>query len=414
MAIDFTLTPGQRELQLQCRDFAARHLAGVREATHSLPSPEARFAATRPVFAEMVRAGFLRRILPAPAGGDGGAMVDFAIMAEEFMAADVNVPLTMFACMLGLSPVLFGGSPAQLAQWLPPFLAREGTPLAAFGFSEPAGSANFASSAPGTGVATRVRAEGGELVIDGAKVWVSNAAGWDGQGPEVTTLVCRADDSVQPGGGVVVVIVPGGRPGFGVDGCIDSLGHRAHLMPRTRYDGVRVPRENLIAHPDGVALIEASFTATAAVVGAFAVGVMRAAFDAVLDFAKSERRGGAVPIIEHQAVGYALADAKMRIEAIRAMTLRACHALDAGEPGAAELSLQTKVLGGETAVEVITRLFQVMGISSYSHEHPLAGLLQDAMAFPLFDGGNLGVRRRQLHAMMAAPDYDPLRASGLS
>ena len=156
-----------------------------------------------------------------------------------------------------------------------------------------------------------------------------------------------------------------------------------------------------------------SFTATAAVVGAFAVGVMREAFDSVLAFARSEKRGGPVPIIDYQAVGYALADAKMKIEAIRAMTWRACFALDTGEPGAKELSLQTKVFSAETAVEVISKLMLVMGVSSYDHEHRVAALLQDACAFPLFNGGNLGVRRRQLHELMQAEGYDPLTAAGV-
>ena len=103
----------------------------------------------------------------------------------------------------------------------------------------------------------------------------------------------------------------------------------------------------------------------------------------------------------------------MKIEAIRAMTWRACFALDTEEPGAKELSLQTKVFGAETAVEVITKLMLVMGVSSYDHDHRIAALLQDASAFPLFDGGNLGVRRRQLHELMQAEGYDPLTAAGV-
>ncbi len=413
MAIDFSLSPEQRELQLQARKFARAHLTEVAAICRQQTDPLARFAATQPIYAEMVKAGYLRRIFPRAAGGDGNGMLEFAILAEEFMAVDVNVPLTMFACMLGLSPLLFGGTPEQVARWMPQFLDGTGTPLAAFGFSEPEGSANFASSAPGTGVATTVRREGDELVINGRKAWASNAAGWNNSGADVTTVVCRTEDSLSPDNSVAVVVVPGGTAGIVCEDPIDSLGHRAHLLPRVRYDEVRVPLDHLIGRPgDGVTLAEQSFTATAAVVGAFAVGVMREAFDTVLAFARREKRGGASPIIDYQAVGYALADAKMRIEAIRAMTWRACFALDADEPGAKELSLQTKVFGAETAVEVISRLMLVMGVSSYDHDHRIAALLQDASAFPLFDGGNLGVRRRQLHALMQAEDYNPLTTAG--
>lgn len=122
----------------------------------------------------------------------------------------------------------------------------------------------------------------------------------------------------------------------------------------------------------------------------------------------STRRGNAVPIIEHQAVGFALADAKAELEAARSLSWRACWAADAQLAGAAELALHSKVFCSEAAVRVITNLMRVVGIDSHDADLSLAGLLQDAIAFPLFDGGNAGVRRRQLHAILSAPDYSPL------
>ena len=214
MAIDFTLTQEQRELRREARDFAHTHLTAVAAICRQETDPHSRFAATQPIYAEMVKAGYLRRIFPKAVGGDGNGMVEFAILAEEFMAVDVNVPLTMFACMLGLSPLLYGGTSEQIARWMPQFLNGSGTPLAAFGFSEPAGSANFSSSAPGTGVATTVRRDGGNLVINGRKAWVSNAAGWDNRGADISTVVCRSDTSMSPDNAVAVVIVPGGTEGL--------------------------------------------------------------------------------------------------------------------------------------------------------------------------------------------------------
>jgi nitroalkane oxidase len=142
------------------------------------------------------------------------------------------------------------------------------------------------------------------------------------------------------------------------------------------------------------------------------VALMRAAFDFALHFARTERRGGVHPIIEHQAVGYALADAKTTIEAARYLSWRACHAVDTQSPAADELAIQAKIYGSETAVRVITDLMLVVGVDSYDHEAPLGRLLQDALALPIFDGGNIGVRRRQLHNMLKRPDYEPLLASG--
>jgi alkylation response protein AidB-like acyl-CoA dehydrogenase len=183
----------------------------------------------------------------------------------------------------------------------------------------------------------------------------------------------------------------------------------AHLQPEFRLDHVRAPARNVIGPVGcGKALVEACFTGTAPIVGVFAVGLMRAAFDAALAFARTERRRGAVPIIEHQAVGYALADAKTAIEAVRALSWRAAHAIDARTSGALELALHAKVFCSETAVRVITQLMQVVGIDSYDRDMPLGSLLADALVLPLFDGGNMGVRRRQLHELLKAADYDPL------
>jgi butyryl-CoA dehydrogenase len=138
---------------------------------------------------------------------------------------------------------------------------------------------------------------------------------------------------------------------------------------------------------------------------------MRAAFAHAWEFARAERRGGVVPIIEHQAVGYALADAKAGIEASRALSLRAVSAVDAGHPAAGELASHAKLFGSETAVRVITDLMRVVGVDSYDVLDPLPGLLQDALALPLFAGGNVGVRRRAVHALLQSPTYDPLAAS---
>ena len=193
----------------------------------------------------------------------------------------------------------------------------------------------------------------------------------------------------------------------------DSLGFKGHLTPRFRLENVKAPESATIGTIGGAReLVAGSFIATAALVGVFATAVMRAAFEFAHGFAAKETRGGRHPILGHQAVAFALADAKGKLEASRSLSWRACWAADANLPGAAELALHSKVFCSETAVSVIVDLMRVVGIDSYDHELPLAGWLQDAMAFPLFDGGNNGVRRRQLQEILSAPEYDPLSTVG--
>jgi butyryl-CoA dehydrogenase len=415
--IDFTLTPRQCELRLAARELAQRVLTQVGPATRALPTPEQRWTATRPIYQQVVAEGWLRRILPAEVGGEAQGMLDLALVAEEFTAVDSNVSLTLFAVTLGLTPLLAAGSPEQLGEHLSPFLKPEGAPLAAFAFSEPGGSANYDAPAPAEGMRTTAVADGAEWVLNGAKRWVSSAGGWDGAGPELLAVVCRTSDSAPPDLALSVILVPGPVAGLTVECSLDLLGHRAHQVPTVTLRDVRVPKRNILGTPGaGRAIVAGSFTPTAALVGVFALAKMRAAFEFALEFAKGERRGGAVPIIQHQAVGYALADAKGAMEAVRYLCWKACHALDAGSPAAAELALHAKVFGSETAVRVITDLMRVVGIESYSEQNPLAEILRDALVYPLFDGGNLGVRRRQLHALLAEDGYDPsasyLGASG--
>ena len=101
----------------------------------------------------------------------------------------------------------------------------------------------------------------------------------------------------------------------------------------------------------------------------------------------------------------------MAIEAVRYLSWRACHAVDTQSPAADELAIQAKIYGSETAVRVIVDLMRVVGTDSYDREAPLGRLLQDALALPILGGGNMGVRRRQLHNLLKRPDYDALLAS---
>ena len=408
MAIDFTLTPRQREIQLQSREFARDLVAGANSA-ELLPTPEERFLATKPIYEAAVAAGFLRKCIPIQAGGESAGMVELAILVEEFYSVNASVSLTMIGTLLGLFPILLGGSGEQRDRLLVSFLRKSGAPLAGFCATEPGGSANAASPPPGEGVRTTARLESERWIIRGRKSWISSASGWDRKGADVLCVVCRTDASAPPESAVSIIAVEGPAAGFVFERAIESVGHRAHLLPQFRFDDVFAPRANLVGQEGGgFALSAASFTGAAALVGIFGVALMRAAFDLVLHFARTERRGGLHPIIEHQAVGFALADAKTIIEATRCLSWRACHAVDEKSPAAGELAIQAKIYGSEMAVRVIADLMRVVGVDSYDRECHLGRLLQDALALPIFGGGNIGVRRRQLHAMLKRSDYDPL------
>jgi alkylation response protein AidB-like acyl-CoA dehydrogenase len=360
----------------------------------------------------VAEAGLLQCWIPKEYGGAGFANVDLAIAAEELMAVDVSVPTTMLGVGLGLQPLLLHGSHEQKSRLLPDFIEDPANRLAALAFSDVGGAANFDCPDPGAGMQTSARRDGDFWIINGQKQYTTNGSGWDGRGAHLYSVVCRTDMGLPPSDSLAVIMVPGSTPGIEIKGHHDMPGHRAVDSPIIHFTDVRVPAANILGQPgDGIALKYKTFSWTAGLIGAACVGVMRAAFDFAFEFTRTEKRAGSVPIIDHQNAGYMLVDMKSRIEACRYLTWKACHALDVSGGAAEELPTITKVFCSETCVQVVYDAMRLVGVDSYTSDTPLAGLMQDALCFPLYDGGNMGIRRRRLHALMRAKDYDPLAAA---
>lgn len=285
----------------------------------------------------------------------------------------------------------------------------DGNLLAAFAFTDVAGGANFDSEDPAAGIQTLARREGDDWVISGQKHYTTNGTGWEGKGAYLYSVVCRTDPNKGASDSLAVIMVSGNLPGVEVVGVYDKLGQRGVMTPRIHFNEVHVPADHLIGRPNqGVQIVTRAFSWTAGIIGAACVGVMRAAFEYALEFAKRERRLGSAPIIAHQNVGFMLADIKMRIEAARYLTWKACHYFDQTEGKGQELAIMAKVYCSELAVQVVYDAMRLVGVESYTKAPPLERLLRDALVFPLYDGGNMGVRRRQLHGIIAQDGYDSM------
>lgn len=407
MVVDFTLTPDQVAARAETRAFAREHLSRVEGLIAGLNTPEERLLATRPVYAELVGAGFLRGMIAARDGGTMTSLLDMVVTGEELSTGDVSVTCSLFSTGLGLYPIGIAGTDEQRAQFLTPFLASGGSPMASLAFSEAGGSANFDEE--GAGIRTTARRDGDSWVINGDKAFTTNGYGWHGEGPELFTVACRIED--EPGQPIALIVVP--RPASGVTfgASLDTIGHRACLSPRVSFRDVRVPLANILGKPgDGPAILDRTFAWSGVTVGAEALCIMDQALDAALEFAKTDRRNGAVPIIQHQNVGFMLTDIKMRLEACRYLVWKAAQSFDESGGTALELANIAKVFCSETSVQVVYDAMRLVGVESYATERPFGRLIQDALALPLYDGGNLGLRRRLLHSIMSKDDYDPRAA----
>ncbi|MFL6143239.1 MAG: acyl-CoA dehydrogenase family protein [Labedaea sp.] len=411
MTVSFVLSPEQEQLKAAARGFAQEQLRGLAAPVRAEPDPKARALLLRPVFENAVAAGFLRGLIPVPFGGAASNGVDAAIFLEEWAAEMPDFVISMGGPLIALAPVYQVGTPDQVERFVGPFLVDSGAPLAAMAFSEPEGSANFDAEGPGHGIRTTAVLDGEEWVINGRKAWASHLCGWDGDGPEIMTVVCRT-----PGGISLIVAERDHLAGkIEVEEYYDLPGLKGCLTTRVRLTDVRVPRGNLLGEEgQGVQLTRNAFLASGASIAIFAAAAMRQAFDIAYRFALAETRGGPVPIIEYQAVSDVLADAKGKLEAVRLLGWRALDAVISGHPSGLELALHAKIFGSETGVAVINDLMGIVGVTAYDQKFPIIRYLLDALSYPIIEGSNVGVRRRQLQALFRTPDYDPLSASGMA
>ncbi|OCL02796.1 acyl-CoA dehydrogenase NM domain-like protein [Glonium stellatum] len=425
--IDFTLTREQAQLRLGAHDFAKNILAAAPAIYSQYPSQKARFQSTRPIYRKAVEAGFIKGQIPAALGGSAGSLINAAILIEELYSVEPSASLTILGTGLGLTPLILGGNPEQHERLLKPFLSGDGEPLASLVHSEPDGTANWLEKgAPG--LQTTAKKEGEDWIINGEKLWTTNSGGWDCKGADLQCVVCRyspetdpQDPSVDPGTLILILMVtPEEIANNPSDAYLvldhpELLGHKAASGPHSRFTGFRVPGKNLLAVPgEGAAVVERTFGSSAAIVGAMAVGIMRAAFESGLNFAKSDTRGGTVPILARQSVADLLINIKMRVEAARALTWKALSCLENG-PGdwkaRLEIALEAKVWCSDQVVGCVIDAMKVVGMTSYSKEQPFSRLLEDAACLPLFDGGNVGIRRRQIERIFLGEDYQPWAAT---
>lgn len=414
MPIDFTLTDEQRNMRDTARRFARQELRPVVERADRLTDPWEAFLATKELYKQAYELGFAMAFVPREYGGAGASNVDFQIVAEEICTVDPGFACTILVNGLTLWPIIWYGSEEQKDTWLRKAVSDPNqTFLGGWVVSEPSGTANFDSRHPrpaGINVTAAYDKGNGEYVLNGRKMWNTNACGWDKQGADVSVVIARTDPKAGGDRGLSAIIVPRGTPGFQTTGILDTLGHRTTVQPELLFEDCRIPETNLLpgAAGNGDLCITKAFTWSGPVAGIAAVGVMRAAFEYVLEWSRTYTAAGVHPIIEHQNVGYMLANLKMKIEAARYLSWKAAHYLDAHDGEGQEGAAISKIFCGELAVDALTDAMKVMGINSYLRDYPIERHMRDALCFPIYDAGNMGMQRRRLHGILADPDYNPM------
>jgi len=414
MAIDFTLSTDQKQLQSNARNFAEGVLAPVVREADREPDPLKAFQMTKPAYVEAYKAGIAFCMIPKEYGGGGLSNVDLIIAAEEICAVDPGFACTVLVNGLGLLPVWYWGTEKQKSQVLGAATSDPTSEyIVGYGASEPpgtpGGTANFDTPLPApAGMGVTARLDGDAYVINGRKYWPCNVGGWDGQGANTSLYVVRTAPEKGGTEGLSAIMVDRGTPGVTFN-IIETFGHRLTPNSEIIFDNARVPVENIIegTKGNGDLLINRNFAWSGPVAGIAAVGVARAAYEAALSWAKTFTAGGPHPIIHHQYVGYVLGDVAAKIEACRYFCWKAAHYIDQHDYHGELIGAMNKTFCTELLFDAVYKCLQVVGVNSADRKHAFEKHLREAAILPIYDGGNFGMQRRRVHGIMADPSFDP-------
>ncbi len=368
MPLDFSLTEEQEELRKLARRFAREQVAPVaREYDEREEVPW-------PLVEKLHEIGLLNVGIPEENGGLGLGLVEEVIIGEELGWADMGFYTIPMASELGITPVLLAGSPEQKERFLRPLTQRPA--LAAFALSEPGNGSDAAA------LKTRAERVGEHYVLNGTKMWISNAAEAD------WTVVFATFDPELRHKGVVALVVERDREGVSFNKIHGKMGQRAAPTYEMVLEDVKVPVENRLGDEGaGFKIAMLTLDKTRIPVAAGSVGVARRALEEAAKYAK-EREAFGRPIIDFQAIQFKLADMMIGLETARMYTLYAAWLADRNDPRHIHASAIAKAYASEIAFDAANEAIQIHGGYGYVNDFPVEKLLRDVKLNQIYEGTN--------------------------
>lgn len=364
--MNFDLDREHELVQDTVRRFAVEKVAPVAEELDR----EKRFPYE--LVAELAELGLMGMTVPEEYEGGGTDTLAYAIAIEELTRVDSSVAITVAAHhSLGTLPILMFGSEEQKRSWLPDLAS--GRKLAAFGLTEP----NAGSDAGAT--RTTARLENGEWVVDGSKIFITNA------GTDITwgvTITARTGDDE-----ISNIVVPNGTPGYVISAPMQKLGWRASDTRELSFQGARVPEGNLLgARGDGFRQFLQVLDGGRISVAAMGVGLAQGCYDLAVGYAKEREQFGR-PIAEFQAVQEKLVDIATELEAARGLVYRAAWEKDQGRPFARTAAM-AKLYSGVLSNRAANWALQIHGGYGFMDEYAVSRLYRDQKILEIGEGTN--------------------------
>ncbi|MER1988721.1 MAG: acyl-CoA dehydrogenase family protein [Solibacillus isronensis] len=362
----FDLTTEQAMLQKMIREFSDEVVAPgavERDKTKAFPVE---------IFKELSNMGIMGLPFPEQYGGAGADTISFAIVTEELSRTCASTGITYSAHIsLGGAPLYLFGTEAQKEKYLTPICTGES--FGAFGLTEP----NAGSDAGGT--ETTAVLDNGEFVINGSKVFITNAS--YAKHLALTAITNRDGNKKE----ISAIIVPTDAKGFTIKSEYEKMGLNASNTTELILENVQVPEENLLGvRGNGFKQFLTTLDGGRIGIAAMAVGIAQGALNKAVQYAKERKQFGKA-LAEFQATQFKLADMEVKIQLARTFVYKAAWLKDQGRPFGKEAAI-AKYYASEMAMEVCDEAIQIHGGYGYMKEYEVERFLRDAKLLEIGEG----------------------------
>ena len=376
------LTPDQLQIRDAVRAFALEQLwphAAAWDQGHIFP---------KEAHQGLAALGCYGICVPEALGGVGLDTLTLALVLEEIAAGDGGVSTTISVTNCPVNAILLRyGSSAQQQRWLAP-LAR-GELLGGFALTEPQAGSDASE------LRTRARRDGDSYVLDGVKQFITSGQYGD------LLIVIAVTDPAAGKKGLSAFLVPTTTPGYLVERLEDKIGQHSSDTAQIRFEGCRIALEQRIgAEGEGYKIALGALEGGRIGIAAQSVGMARSALDVAIGYAR-ERHSFGRAIIEHQGVGFKLADCATRLEAARQLVWHAASLRDAGLPCLKEAAM-AKLFASEVAEQVCSAAIQTLGGYGVVRDFPVERIYRDVRVCQIYEGTS-EVQKILIQRALAAP-----------
>ena len=364
--MDFTLSKEHEMARALFREFAEKEvkpLAIEVDETEVFP---------RETVEKMAKAGFMGIPVPKEYGGQGCDILTYAMCVEELAKVCGTTAVIVSAhTSLCCDPILTFGTEDQKKKYLPDLAS--GKKIGAFGLTEPGAGTDA------QGQQTMAVLDGDEYVINGTKIFITNAGEAD------VYVIFAMTDKTKGTRGISAFILEKGTPGFTFGLHEKKLGIRGSATCELIFNNVRIPKENLLGK-EGMGFKIAMQTLDGGRIGiaAQALGIAQGAIDEAVAYVKQRKQFGR-PIAKFQNTQFQLADMQTKTDAARWLVYSAATAKQEGRPYT-QLAAEAKLFAAETAMEVTTKAIQLLGGYGYTRDLPVERMFRDAKITEIYEG----------------------------